>query len=88
MATIVLKGVPDELRRRLEERARRNGRSVSGEVIACLEGAVQEMEPPRSREMEKDLLQRIRANREKMAASGTPPITDDEITAWKRQGRP
>jgi plasmid stability protein len=88
MATIVLKGVPIELRKRLEERARRNGRSVSGEAIACLEGAVHEPEPPRSGDEEQALLRRIRANRESIAASGMQPITDEEITAWKRQGRP
>lgn len=88
MATIVLKGVPAELRKRLEERARRNGRSVSGEAIACLEGAIREPEAPRSSEEEQALLRRIRADRESLAASGVPPITDEGITAWKRQGRP
>jgi hypothetical protein len=40
LATIVLKGVPIELRKSLVERARMNGRSVSREVIACLESVV------------------------------------------------
>ncbi len=81
MATIILKGVPVELRRRLEERARANGRSVSEETIACLERAIQEPEE------EKPLLERIRETRAAMAARGVC-ITDEEITAWKRQGRP
>ena len=38
MATIVLKDIPVELQKRLEERTWRNGRSVNREVIACLEG--------------------------------------------------
>lgn len=87
MATIVLKGVPVELRKRLEERARANGWSVSREVLACLEGA---MGPePRSRTPEEEdlLLKRVRENRAAMAARGVC-ITDEEITAWKRQGRP
>jgi plasmid stability protein len=87
MATIVLKGVPAGLHRWLDLRARASGRSVSGEVIACLESVVG-AEAPRSWEEEQALLQRIRANRESIVASGAPPITDEEITAWKRQGRP
>ena len=76
-----MKGVPVGLRKRLEERARANGRSVSEEAIACLEGAIQEPEE------EKLLLERIREIRAAMAARGVC-ITKEEITAWKRQGRP
>jgi len=87
MATIMLKGVPVELQRRLEERARASGRSVSGEVIACLEGVVGTEPPRRTAEEVRQLIEAARAVRKELAAKGVS-ITDEEITAWKRQGRP
>jgi plasmid stability protein len=87
MATIMLKGVPVELQRRLEERARASGRSVSGEVIACLEGVVGTEPPRRTAEEVRQLIEAARAVRKEPAAKGVS-ITDEEITAWKRQGRP
>ena len=87
MATIVLKGISAELRRRLEERARASGRSVSGEVIACLESVVGAEPPRRTAEEVRQLIEHARAVREELAAKGVS-ITDEEITAWKRQGRP
>jgi plasmid stability protein len=87
MATIVLKGVPVELRKRLELRARVSGRSVEGEAIACLESVVG-TEPPRKTTAEvRQIIEEARAFRERLAAEGVW-ITDEEITAWKRQGRP
>jgi plasmid stability protein len=87
MAAIVLKGTPAELRRRLELRARASGRSVSGEVIACLEGVVGTEPPRRTADEVRQLIEAARAVREELAAKGFS-ITDEEITAWKRQGRP
>ena len=87
MATIMLKGVPVELQRRLEERARASGRSVSGEVIACLEGVVGTEPPRRTAEEVRQLIEAAQAVRKELAAKGVS-ITDEEITAWKRQGRP
>jgi len=87
MATIVLKGVPAGLHRRLELRARASGRSVSGEVIACLESVVGTEPPRRTAEEVRQLIEEARAVREELAAKGVS-ITDEEITAWKRQGRP
>lgn len=86
MATIVLKGVPVELRKRLEERARRNGRSVSGEVIACLESVVGLPEP--SSAQEEKLLAGIRRVREEIAATTGLSVTNEQIDAAKRKGRP
>jgi plasmid stability protein len=87
MATIVLKGVPVELQKRLQERARASGRSLSREVIACLEGVVGTEPPRRTTEEVRQLIEAARAVREELAAKGVS-ITDEEITAWKRQGRP
>jgi plasmid stability protein len=82
MATIVLKDIPVELQKRLKERARRNGRSVGG-----LEGVVGTERPRRTAEEVRQLIEAARAVREELAAKGVS-ITDEEITAWKRWGRP
>ncbi len=36
MATLTIKNLPDELHRRLKERAARNGRSLNSEILECL----------------------------------------------------
>jgi len=40
MATITLKNIPDDLHRRLKERAARHRRSLNGEILSTLEMAV------------------------------------------------
>ncbi len=86
MTTIVLKGVPIELRKRLEARARSNGRRVSLEVIACLESVVGP--PTATSSPERKLLERIRRGREEIAATTGLSITNEQIDAAKRKGRP
>jgi len=87
VATIVLKYVPTGLRKWLELRARASGRSVEREAIACLESVVGSEVPRRTAEEVRQLIEEARAFREELAAKGVS-ITDEEITAWKRQGRP
>jgi len=87
MATILLKNVPAGLRKWLELRARASGRSVEREAIACLESVVGSEVPRRTAEEVRQLIEEARAFREELAAKGVS-ITDEEITAWKRQGRP
>jgi len=87
MATIVLKNVPAGLRKWLELRARASGRSVEREAIACLESVVGSEVPRRTAEEVRQLIEEARAFREELAAKGVS-ITEEEITAWKRQGRP
>lgn len=41
MATITLKNIPAGIHRALKKRAELNGRSLSREIMACLESAVQ-----------------------------------------------
>jgi len=43
--------------------------------------------PRRTAEEVRQLIEEARAFREELAAKGVS-ITDEEITAWKRQGRP
>jgi plasmid stability protein len=45
MATLNIKGFPDALYRRLQERARQQRRSVAQEVTQLLEQALEEPEP-------------------------------------------
>ena len=42
MATLTLKNIPDDLHRRLLERAAHNRRSLDAEALACLEAALTE----------------------------------------------
>lgn len=42
MAILTLKNIPDDLHRRLQERAARNRRSLDAEALACLEAALTE----------------------------------------------
>lgn len=87
MATIVLKDVPAGLLERLELRARATGRSVGEEAIVCLESVIEAEAPRPTAEEVRQIIEKARVFREKLAATGFS-ITDEEITAWKRQGRP
>jgi len=80
MVTLVVTDVPDELFERLKRAAERNQRSLSDEVIACIEqcvggGAV-------------DAAAALAAARRLRAKTGGAPLTDEEITQAKRAGRP
>jgi plasmid stability protein len=86
MATIVLKDIPVELQKRLKERARRNGRSVNREVIACLEAWI-EPDQVRVVDVGRELAE-IRALRKSIAFGTSHRLTDREINQAKRQGRP
>ncbi len=80
MAIITVKGIPEDLYRRLKESARANRHSINSEVIVCIERFVrpQELEP-------EALLTRARCLREK---PGEYQITDREFSEAQRIGRP
>ena len=82
MATIVLKNVPAEMRRKLEERARASGRSVGDEVVAALEGLLGS--PPRSEREVDALIADARAFRGTLEHR----LSDREISRLKKRGRP
>ncbi|MDX1531627.1 MAG: Arc family DNA-binding protein [Rhodothermales bacterium] len=82
MATITLKNVPDDLHRRLKERAARHHRSLNREAIRCLEEAVA-ADPP----AEADLLDRIRRRREALAQRGLR-LTQEDVDGAIDEGRP
>ena len=80
MATLKLKNVPDDLHRRLKERAARNGRSLNREAIRCLDDASRRPAPD-------TLLEEAAALRARLAAKGAS-FTAEEIEAAINQGRP
>jgi plasmid stability protein len=77
--TLTLKGIPAYLHRRLKARAVQNGRSLNGEVLACLQAAV-----GAERIDSEALLARARALRREVAGR----LTDAELVRMKRAGRP
>ena len=72
--SLSIKNVPDELAQKLRERAKRNHRSLQGELLAILEGELEEGERLTPREV----LRRVRA---------TGLRTPDESTAMIRADR-
>lgn len=79
MATLTLKNVPDDLHRRLKERAARNHRSLNREAIRALEAAVSDDRG--------DLTERIDALRSRMARAGVE-ATRESVQAAIEHGRP
>lgn len=84
MATLTLQNVPDDLHRRLKERAERNRRSIDREAIRLLEVAVEAPSEP----VRDEAWERATAFREKLVARGFEPLTPDEIRAAIDEGRP
>lgn len=82
MPTITLKGVPLKLYRELKKRAVAERRSLNAETIRRLEDSVAVPDDP-ARDPEA-ILARVR---ERIAKYNTPPISDEEITAYKNVGR-
>lgn len=80
MRTLTVKGIPDKLYKRLRQSAIEHRRTVSGEVITCLERSLlaKRMDPD-------EFLGRVEALRDRLAL---PPLTDDFLRAAKIAGRP
>lgn len=80
MATITLKNIPADLHRELKKRAEEHHRSLNREIIATLKSATGKTH----RVDLEGMIREARAARAKF----TRQITDAEINAWKRAGRP
>ncbi len=80
MATLTLKQVPDELHRRLKERAAAHRRSINNEAIMCLEQSLQ----PRRFDPQV-WLEEARALRRQ---APTAELTDALLRSARNQGRP
>ena len=82
MPTITLRNVPDDLHRRLKERAARNHRSLNGEALHCLEQAISEGKQAL------DAGARLEQIRRRRQALGMPrTLTADEVEAAIEEGR-
>jgi len=79
MATLTIKNLPDEIYATLSEVAKRNRRSINGEAIFRLERSLDE----RVIESKKELLAKIRADRDKLAAKSVR-LTDKILAEGKR----
>lgn len=79
MATVTVRGIPDQLYKRLKKRAAENRRSINSEIIVCLQRYVQGT--PVGPEA---FLRRADALRERLAL---PPITEEFLHAAKYAGR-
>ena len=80
MASLTIKGINDETLDRLRRQAAAHRRSINQEVLACLDLHTRQ-EPF----VLAEFLDRVRKRREALAL---PALTNDEITAAKREGRP
>lgn len=80
MASLTVKGVPEELLARLREAAVAQRRSLNGEVLVRLERSLAE----RPRPSVDELLRRVDAARAHVTG---PPPTDEEIRAARDEGR-
>lgn len=80
MATLTLKNIPDDLYERLRQRAAAHRRSINGDMIHCLEQALQ----PR-RLAPEERIQRIRALR---PVIDPQTVAHDDLIAAIDDGRP
>lgn len=80
MPTITLKNIPEPLYERLKHAAAKHRRSLNSEILVCLETVLAPVRYDVS-----ELLEAARAVREKTAHYH---LTDRELDATKRSGRP
>lgn len=88
MATLTIRGLPDEVHARLKEQARRNRRSLNQEVIAELSAAgdrseTEEEQEERARKRMREAGRRI----DELRAGMTRFMTADEIDSAIEEGR-
>ena len=83
MPSLTIKNLPPDLYLRLKESAARNRRSLTNEVIVAMERQFPKRRTP---EEERRLMEEIREMRERISKGRV--WTEEEITAWKREGRP
>jgi antitoxin FitA len=84
MASITLSNVPEDLYRRLAERAESHRRTVEDEVLQCLDAVVPRGGPRRSADVDATL-EELRRFRESL---GPIFLTEDDLQRAKREGRP
>lgn len=75
MATLTIKNLPDEIYAALTTKARQNRRSINNEAIISVERGLDRPDA----ESHRELLKRIRSNREELARKGVR-LTDEILT--------
>ena len=96
MPNVALRGVPEQVHRRIKDAARANHRSVNGEILVRLAASVSEPAPtatpipsaPREPVSEEELLERGQRLREKIDVRGGINISQADIRAMIEEGRP
>lgn len=83
MSSVTLRDLPPELHKELKESAERNRRSLNAEILWRLENSIG---PIRKISVE-EIRRSNEEFHEQLRRDGVPPITDEEITRYKRQGR-
>lgn len=78
-ANFTLKNIPDDLYRKIRERAERNQRSINGEIISILAAATASKKVPAD-----EILAGARALRARTRGF----LTDELLGRSKREGRP
>jgi antitoxin FitA len=78
MPSITVKNIPPDVYEKLKQSAKTSHRSINGEIIACIERAVQE------RRRVDEILAHARKSRE---LTKSHPLTDEELTHAKNMGR-
>ena len=79
MATLAIKGMPDDLYDLLKQRAKAHRRSINAEVIRCIELAV------RSQRIDPDaFLARVALLRD---STNYPELTDKALEQYRSEGR-
>ncbi|MDD2724184.1 MAG: Arc family DNA-binding protein [Methylovulum sp.] len=79
MATLTLKNIPDPLYNQVKESARLHHRSINGEVIYCLERALNPHQL--------NVAEHLAVARQLRAKTANHVLTDDEIDLAKFDGR-
>ena len=83
MPSVTVRDLPPELHEALKESAQHR-RSLNAEIIYRLEQSV----GPTRRPSVEEIRRSNEEFHEILRRKGVPPITDEEITRYKRQGRP
>ena len=80
MPAITLKNIPDNLYLQLKEAAQTHHRSLNSEILYCVERTLGTHKI--------DVSEHLTVARALRAKTDAAPITNDELTALKNEGRP
>ena len=80
MPALTLKNIPDYLYLQLKEAAQSHHRSLNSEILYCVERTLGTHKI--------DVSEHLTVARALRAKTDTNPITNDELTALKNEGRP